>query len=165
MYARNPVPFFLAHGVFYFCEYIYARVSSTLGSSLHHASSREPCGVTFTAGLCEIRTAELSENFVSRSVSSSRVRKVTRVFVQSQSFNPCHSIVYQIRRADFAQKFCFCRIFRENRQANWGFAVTRLEFQLQPRRFRLRRVAENGNHSCASPSHGLTRSRPCQGGS
>ena len=53
-------------------------------------------------------------------------------------------IVYRVRRADFAREYCSCRNSRENRQANWGFAETRLEFQLQPRRFRLRRGAENG---------------------
>ena len=55
--------------------------------------------------------------------------KVKRVFVQSQSFNPCNnSKVHRIRRVDFAREFCFCRNFRENRQTNWGFAATRLEF-------------------------------------
>ena len=86
------------------------------------------------------------KNLVSREIPSSRMRKVTRVFVQSQSFNPLNSIVHRIRRAEFAREFCFCRNFRKYRQANWGFAATRLEFQLQqPRRFRLWRVAENGN--------------------
>ena len=104
------------------------------------------------------------KNLVSREIPSSRMRKVTRVFVQSQSFNPCNSIVHRIRRADFAREFCFfCRNFRENRRANWDFAATGMEFQLQqPIRFRLWRVAENGNHSCARSSLSLTRSRPCQ---
>jgi len=98
------------------------------------------------------------KNLVSREIPSSRMRKVTRVFVQSQSFNPCNSIVYRIRRADFAREFCFCRNFRENRQANWGFAATRLEFQLQqPRRFRLWRVAKSGNQSCVQVGHKVSQ--------
>ena len=97
------------------------------------------------------------KNLVSRQIPLIRKRKVMRVFVQSQSFNPRNSIVHRIPRADFAREFCFCRNVREKRQANWGFVATRLEFQLQqPRRFRLWRVTENGNHSCASRSQGLT---------
>ena len=133
--CQKPRPVLRGPRGFLLREYIYVRVNLLLSSSSHHAPSREPCDVTLTAGLCEIRTAELSENFVSRAIPSSRMREVTRVFVQSQSFNPSHSILHQIRRADFAREFCFCRNFVENRQANWGFAATRLEFQLQqPRR-------------------------------
>ena len=63
-----------------------------------------------------------------------------------QSFNLPSSVVHRIRIADFAREFCFCRNSREHRQANWGFAATGMEFQLQqPRRFRLWRVAENEN--------------------
>ena len=75
-------------------EYTYVRINFPLGSTSQHASSREPCGVTLSADLCEIRTAELPENFVTRAIPPSRMRKVTRVFVLAQSFDPCNSIVY-----------------------------------------------------------------------
>ena len=126
-------------------EYMYVRVNPLSSSSSHHASSREPRDVTFTAGLCEIRTAGLSENFVSRATPSSRMRKVTRVFVQSQSFYPCNSYSAPNSKSRFRSRILLLSQFQGKSTSKLGFAVTGMEFQLQPRMFRLWRVAENGN--------------------
>ena len=60
-------------------EYIYSWVDLSLGSTSDHTSYWKPCGDTLSADLCEIRTAGLLENFVSRAIAFSHVRKVARV--------------------------------------------------------------------------------------
>ena len=145
---------------------MYLRVTLLSGSSPQHASYYKPCDVTFTADLCENLNRRVVGKFrVSRHFVESYAQGDTsfRTISVVQSIQQ-HSAPNSKRR--FRSRILLLSQFQRKSISKLGLCCDTIGISAAtPRRFRFWRVAENGNHNCASPSQGLTRSRPCQGDS